>query len=56
VLVMNKHVVSGSAAPFERMRGDGDTDLHDALKDKSSVRQAFLDWLVKDCRWQRVNG
>ena len=56
VLVMHKQPVPGSAAAFETMHGAGDTPLHPALKGKTSVRQAFLDWLVTDCRWTSVGG
>ena len=56
VLVMDNRVVPNSAAAFESMHGTGDTILHPALHGQSSVRQAFFDWLVNDCRWQRVSG
>ena len=56
VLVMGNDVVRNSAADFQAMHGAGDTALHAALRGKTSVRQAFLDWLVQECRWQRVSG
>lgn len=56
VLLMQNNVMRGSAAQFETMHGQGDEVEHPALVGKSSVRQAFLDWLVQDCRWTRVSG
>jgi CRISPR-associated protein Cmr1 len=37
--------VPRSEAPFERITAPGDVAQFDALKGKSSLRQAFLDWL-----------
>lgn len=37
--------VPRSDAPFERITAPGDEPQFDALKGKSSLRQAFLDWL-----------
>ena len=54
VLVMQKQVVPRSDAAFETMHGTGDKILHPALIGHASVREAFLDWLVSECRWQRV--
>ncbi len=56
VLVMGNHVVPNSAADFQAMHGAGDTALYAELRGKTSVRQAFLDWLVQERRWQRVSG
>lgn len=56
VLVMNNRADARSAAAFETMHGAGDEVLHPALEGKTSVRQAYLDWLVSQCKWQRVSG
>lgn len=56
VLVMGDNVLPGGSAAFETMHGAEDLPLHPALQGKSSVRQAFLDWLVSECRWTRVSG
>lgn len=56
VLTIRKEIVPNSAAPFGAMRGAGDTDVHEALVGNSSVRDAFLGWLVRDCQWKRVSG
>lgn len=56
VLVMEKNVVPRSAAPFGAMHGGGDHPLLAALVGKATVREAFLDWLVADCRWTKVHG
>jgi len=56
VLVMQNRAVPRSDAAFETMQGADDKVLHPALNGKLSVRQAYLDWLVTDCRWTRVGG
>jgi CRISPR-associated protein Cmr1 len=56
VLTMNRTVVAKSPAPFGKMRGNNDKDVHEALVDKASVREAFLGWLVTGCNWKRVSG
>jgi hypothetical protein len=56
VLSMNHTVVAKSPAPFGKMRGNDDTDVHEALAGQASVREAFLGWLVKGCNWKRVSG
>lgn len=43
--VVEKTLGDRSAAPFDRLLGNGDTALFSALDGKSSLRQAFLDWL-----------
>jgi hypothetical protein len=53
---MNHTVVAKSPAPFGKMRGNDDTDVHEALAGQASVREAFLGWLVKGCNWKRVSG
>ena len=37
--------VAGSAAPFDRLVAPGDTPQFRALEGKTSLREAFLDWL-----------
>ena len=56
VLKMQNGVLPRSAAPFEAMHGAGDQPLLAALAGKATVREAFLDWLVADCRWDKVSG
>jgi CRISPR-associated protein Cmr1 len=56
VLVMNNRADGRSAAAFETVHGAGDKSLHPALQGKTSVRQAYLDWLVSQCHWKRVSG
>ncbi len=40
-----KEVDPKTVAPFDRLVADGDTALFSALANKTSLRQAFLDWL-----------
>jgi hypothetical protein len=39
--------VRGSEAPFDRLLGAGDKSLFRPLDGKSTLRDAFLDWLVE---------
>jgi CRISPR-associated protein Cmr1 len=39
--------IAGSGAPFDRLIAPGDTPQFSALAGKASLREAFLDWLVK---------
>jgi len=39
--------IEGSAAPFDRLLGSGDVAHFSALAGKTSLRDAFLDWLLE---------
>ena len=52
VLLFEKGVVAGSAAPFDKLVADGDYAVFAPLNDKPSMRDAFIDWLL-DPRGQR---
>lgn len=45
---------SESAAPFDRLVASGDKALFNALSDKTTLRQAFLDWLETSARARKV--
>lgn len=40
--------LTGSEAPFDKLTGKGDEVLFKPLKDKETLREAFLDWLGKE--------
>jgi CRISPR-associated protein Cmr1 len=46
--------MSNSAAPFDRLVASGDTPRFSALAGKSTLRQAFLDWLHAECQTRVV--
>jgi CRISPR-associated protein Cmr1 len=45
VVYVNKKIVPHSQAPFDKLVADGDQPKFRALENKTSLRQAFLDWL-----------
>jgi CRISPR-associated protein Cmr1 len=54
VLVRNGAAVPRSAAPFDRLVAAGDTARFKPLNGKSSLREAFLDWLTTTSEAERV--
>ncbi|MDW8126144.1 MAG: hypothetical protein RMJ04_15370, partial [Geminicoccaceae bacterium] len=56
VLRMGGEKVQGSEAPFDKLLGRGDTTLFKPLAGKTSLRDAFLDWLVDTGRARRIAG
>lgn len=54
VMVRNDEAVANSAASFDRLVASGDTVLFNPLAGKSTLRDAFLDWLTTTNKAQRV--
>jgi len=48
--------VPGSAAPFDKLLGEKDPVLFPPLRGKTSLRAAFLDWLVREKKATRIVG
>jgi CRISPR-associated protein Cmr1 len=56
VLRMGENDVPGSAAPFDKLLGKGDRALFAPLAGKSSLREAFLDWLAARPNVRKIAG
>ncbi len=56
VLRMGGREVARSAAPFDKLLGKGDKALFAPLAGKTSLREAFLDWLAKQSGVRRIAG
>jgi len=59
--IKDRRIVEGSvtAAPFDRIIADGDDVRFEPLKGHSSIRSAFLDWVIRDhcpSKWLLVAG
>jgi len=56
VLRMGGQEKPGSAAPFDKLLGEKDPALFPPLEGKSSLRDAFLDWLGSEKKATRIAG